>query len=267
MGGQADAPVDWKGLQTGITDAASRQTANNRVNTSNPFSSQTTNADGSISSQFGGGLGDAAKGLMGQASQYGQAMDWGQFGKVGTGDDARNQAVNASYNQSTSRLDPQWDRRMEANRTQLINQGLDPNSEAAKNSMQDLSFQRNDAYSSAMNNAQMMGQQAGDSVFRNNMASQQNEIANALRQRGMPMQEMQQMLGLMGQPSYGQDSSTLQGAMGSASLAQQQANQKREDDRARAAREAELAGAGMGLAGAGVGAWGALAAAVPAIAF
>lgn len=246
MGNAAPAPVDWKGLQTGITNAASQQTQNNRLNTSNPFASQTFNADGSTSSQFSGGLGAAANGLMGQASQYGQGMDWSQFGKVGTGDQARQQAIDASYGQATSRLDPQWDRRMEAQRTQLINQGLDPNSEAAKNSMQDLSFARNDAYSSAMNNAQMMGQQAGDSVFRNNLASQQNEIANALRQRGMPIQEMQQLMGLMGQPQYGQDNSTLAGAMGSAGLAQSAADRDKQMADEANARDAQIAGSAGG---------------------
>lgn len=250
MGGQAEAPVDWKGLQGSITDAASKQTAANRLNTSNPFSSQTFNADGSTSTQFSGGLQNAANGLQQQAGNLSQPMDWSRFGTVGNGDQARQQAVDASYNQSTSRLDPQWDRRMEQNRTQLLNQGLDPGSEAAKNSMQDLSFARNDAYGSAMNNAQMMGQQAGDSVFRNNLAAQQNSISNALRERGMPMQEMQQLMQLTGQPGYSQDNTTLPAAMGSAQLEQSAANAKKAQDDARAAREAELAGGGIGLAGA-----------------
>jgi hypothetical protein len=246
--------MDYKALQTGITNAAQQQTANNRKNTSNPFASQTFNEDGSVSQQFTGGLGQAATGLQQQAAGLGQAMDWSQFGTVGTGDQARQQAIDASYNQATSRLDPQWDRRMEANRTQLLNQGLDPNSEAAKNSMQDLNFARNDAYGSAMNSAQMMGQQAGDSVFRNNMASQQNQIANALRQRGMPMQELSQLQQMLGQqPGYAQDQSTMAGAMGSAQFAKAASDEEWKRAQEKAASEANTAGgimSGVGTAAA-----------------
>jgi hypothetical protein len=184
---------------TGEAQAAAVQNAGNAT-LSNPFASNTvtTGPDGRPmqSTQFAGGLGDAAAGLQQQAGGLGQAMDWSQFGQVGTGDDARNQAVNASYGQATSRLRPQWDKRMEAQRTQLLNQGFDPTSEGYKGAMQDLNFARNDAYGGAMNSAQMMGQQAGDSVFRNNLMGQQNSISNALRQRGQPLDEMSQLMGL-----------------------------------------------------------------------
>lgn len=190
-------PMDFAGV--GAEQSSAVQNAG-QATLSNPFASNTvtTGPDGKPlqSTQFAGGLGDAATGLQQQAGALGTAMDWNQFGSVGTGDDARNQAINASYGQATSRLDPQWDRRMDAQRTQLLNQGFDPTSEGYKSAMQDLGFQRNDAYGSAMNNAQMMGQQAGDSVFRNNLASQQNSISNMLRQRGLPLQEMEQLLGL-----------------------------------------------------------------------
>lgn len=251
MGGAAQPPVDYQGLQTGITNAAQKQTQNNRLNTSNPFASQTFNGDGSTSTQFAGGLGDAASGLQQQAAGLAQPMDWSQFGTVGTGDDARNQAINAAYGQATSRLDPQWDRRMEAQRTQLLNQGLDPSSEAYKNAMQDANFARNDAYGSAMNSAIGQGTAAGDSAFRNNLMSQQNQIANALRQRGMPMQEMQQMMALMGQPGYSQDNSTLGGAMGSAQFAKSAADAEWQKEQAKAASEASTAGgimSGIGTA-------------------
>jgi hypothetical protein len=251
MGGSAADTTDWKGLQTGITNAAAKQTSANRLNTSNPFASQTFNEDGTTSTQFTGGLGQAATGLQNQAAGLGQPMDWGQFGKVGTGDDARNQAITGAYNQATSRLDPQWDRRMAASQTQLLNQGLDPTSEAYKNQMQDMSFARNDAYGSAMNSAIGQGQAAGDSVFRNNLLSQQNEIGNALRARGMPMAEMQQLMGLMGQPGYGQDNTSLAGAMGSAGMAKAAADQKAAKDAADAAASADTAGgvmAGIGTA-------------------
>lgn len=228
MGGSAP-PVDYKGVQTGITQAADAQLKNNRLNTSSPFASQTFNPDGSTSTQFAGGLGDAAAGLVGQAGQMSQPMDWTQFGKAGTGDSARDQAINAAYGQATSRLDPMWNQREEQTRTRLIQQGLDPNSEAARNEMSQLGMQRNDAYSGAMNGAIAQGAAAGDSVFRNNMASRQQSISEALQQRGMPLNELRQLQGFLGQPGYSADGSTLSGALGGAEYGMKSAEQERDE--------------------------------------
>jgi hypothetical protein len=208
--------------QASAQAGGAQQLQNNRLNTSNPFASQTFNADGSVSQQFNGGLGQAASGLMGQAGGLSQPMDWGQFGQAGTGDQARDQAIQGAYGQATSRLDPQWDRRMEATRTQLLNQGLDPSSEAFKNAMQDQNFARNDAYSSAMNGAIAQGTAAGDSAFRNNMSARQQAITEALKARGMPLEELGQLQGLAGQqPTYNQDNSSLASALASGSLGTQ----------------------------------------------
>jgi hypothetical protein len=245
MGGSAPDTTDWKGLQAGITGAAGRQVANNRLNTSNPFASQTFNEDGSTSTRFEGGLGSAADGLQRQAGQLGQPMDWSQFSKAGTGDQARDSAINAAYGQFESRANPMWDRREEQARTRLLNQGLDPTSEAFKNSMGDLSSQRTDAYNQGMFSAIGQGTAAGDSAFRNNLMGRQSEIADALRQRGQPLSEMQQMMSLTGQPQYGQDNTTLAGAMGSAGMAKSAADQKRAKDEADAAGSANTAGAVM----------------------
>ena len=255
MSQSSQSTTDWKGVQTGITDAAKQQTDSNRLNTSNPFASQTFNPDGSVSQQFTGGLGQAAQGLQGQAAGLSQPMDWSKFGTVGTGDQARQGAIDASYGQATSRLDPMWQQREDQARTRLQNQGLDPNSEAYRNEMSALGRDRNDAYSGAMNMAIGQGTAAGDSAFRNNMLSQQNQIANALRERGMPMQELQQLQQMLGQqPGYSQNNSTLAGAMGAAGYADKADQQRQQEDQARQAQEAQIAQAGMGLAGAGVGA-------------
>lgn len=134
---------------------------------------------------------------------------------VADGNAARDQAIDSAYKQSTSRLDPQWDRRMEAQRTQLLNQGLDPTSEAGKNAMQDANFARNDAYSSAMNGAISQGTAAGNSVFQNNLAAYNNPL--------------QQMLGMKTLAQSPQSNSLLNaliaqknGELGKASLLQQQ---------------------------------------------
>ena len=205
-----------------VGGGANAQLQNNRLNTSNPFASVTFGPDGSVSQQFSGGLGVAANGLQGQAAGLANPMDWNQFGALGNGDDARNQAITAAYGQATSRLDPQWDQRMEAQRTQLLNQGLDPSSEAYKNAMRDANFARNDAYSSAMNGAIAQGTAAGDSAFRNNMSARQQAIVEAMKRRSQPLDELGQLQGfLSGQPTYNQDNSSLASGIAKSGLLMQ----------------------------------------------
>lgn len=227
-----------KDAQAGAQQAGAQQLANNRLNTSNPFASQTFNPDGSVSQQFKGGMGQAFGGLQNQIAGLGQGMDWSQFAPLGNGDQARQQAFDASYGQSTSRLDPMWNQRENQARTRLLNQGLAEDSEAYKNAMGDLSRDRNDAYTSALNMAQGQATSAGDSVFRNNMGARQQAIQEALKRRGMPMEEMQGLQGfLSGQPTYNADNSTLasglasgqmgvQGAQGLFGMNQQQFNNR-----------------------------------------
>lgn len=252
MGADAGPAPDYQALQNSINAAGTKQLANNRLSTSNPFSSQTFDGN-STSTQFTGGLGDAANGLNAQAGGLATPMDWSKLGSVGTGNAARDQAVNAAYGQATSRLDPQWDRRMEGQRTQLLNQGLDPTSEAYRGAMQEANFARNDAYGSAMNSAIGQGTAAGDSVFRNNMLSRGQALSEMLQQRNQPLDELQRMQGLLAQPGYAQDSTSLGAAMGSANYAQQAYKQQADKAAADNAATGQTVG-GIGSAlGAGAG--------------
>lgn len=122
-------------------------------------------------------------------AKMGPEIDWQKdFGQVGNGQDAADQV----YGQAVSRLDPQWARREEAQRTQLMNQGLDPNSEAYKNSMTDLGQQRNDAYGQARSQSVAQSQQ----MLQSNLMARQQAIAEALRRRTQPLNELGQMQGL-----------------------------------------------------------------------
>lgn len=197
----APASPDFQGV-------ANQETQANRPNQQNAFGSsvgwqQGPDGQWTQSQQFGGPWAGLAGGLQGQAAQN-MSTPFSFGGQVGTGDAARNQAVDAMYGQATSRLNPQWEQRESQMRTQLLNQGLDPSSEAYRTAMSDMGQQRNDAYGSAMNSAIGMGQQAGDSVFRNNMMSHQQNLADALRQRQMPMQELGMMSGFLGQQGFNQ---------------------------------------------------------------
>lgn len=182
------------------------QTAANRPNINTPFASQQWHQrpDGQweMGVGFTGGMGQAANGLQGQMAGLSTPMDWGQFGQLQDGSAARDQAIDAAYGQATSRLDPAWNQREEQTRTRLLNQGLDSSSAAYQAEMANLLRDRNDAYGSAMNSAIGHGQAAGDSVFRNNIMGRQQAIAEALRQRGMPMAELQALQGFLAMPGF-----------------------------------------------------------------
>jgi hypothetical protein len=181
----------------------------NRPNQSNAFGSSVNWSQGpdgqwNQSQSFGGPLGGAAAGLQQQAADsYGKPMDWSQFGQLGNGDQARDQAITAAYGQATSRLNPQWEQRGQQMASTLANQGLDPNSQAYRNAMQSFGQQQNDAYGSAMNSAIGMGQAAGDSVFRNNLASRGQAISEALKARGLAAEELGGLGGFLNQQGFG----------------------------------------------------------------
>lgn len=210
MGKQAPKGPDYNAV-------AAKQTEANRPNVQTGNASQTwgVGPDGRpmMKTQLTPMLGYAEEALRNQAYQgLANPLDWGQFGELGNGDAARDQAVTAAYNQATSRLNPQWDQRESQTRTQLANQGLDPNSQAARAQMQQLGQQRNDAYGSAMNSAIAQGQSAGDSVFRNNLMQRQQMVSEALRRRGQPLEELGAMQRFYQMPGYNQTSDILQGA-------------------------------------------------------
>lgn len=211
----APAPPDYQ--QASQADAASSQqnvaaqTAANRPNISTPFATQswTTGPDGTpqLSTGLAGGLGAGAAAL---GNQFGQAnanpLDASLFGAVPNGDAARNQAINASWNQSTSRLNPMWDQKENSLKAQIAAQGgLDPNGEAARNARAEMGRDRNDAYTSALNAAIGSGDSAGANVFGQNMATHQQALSDALAQRNAPLQGLSQLQGLAtGMPQFNQ---------------------------------------------------------------
>ena len=197
MGKQAPAPGNFQ-------DAAAKSSQSSRPNVSNPFSQ--TKWDGNNVTQS---LSPEVQAAFGQMKPF----DFGQFGPVQSGDAARDAAIESSYNAATRRLDPQFRQRGESLDVQLANQGLDPSSAAGRGAARDLAAQRNDAYSGAMANAQAQGTAAGDSAFRNNMMARQQSIAEALRQRGMGLEDLKGLQGFMGPLNYGQGADYL-GAAG-----------------------------------------------------
>lgn len=203
LGDETPGFGDW------ITGAPQRQNLNYAAqqeaglsgqNTSGPFggSSWTTNPDGTRT------LSTSAGGLAGALGNLQQQATADSAHPMMTGDQAREQAINASYGQATSRLDPMFRQREDEERTRLANQGLDPNSAAATNQMGAFGRERNDAYSSAMNSAIGMGNEAQQQVFNQNMAS-----------RTAPYSMMSQLAQLLNPGMAG----ALQGAHGPQTLA------------------------------------------------
>jgi hypothetical protein len=152
---------------------------------------------------FGGELGGAADSLMGQTSEaLSRPFDLSGLPQVGSGDSARQQAIDAAYGQSTSRLDPRFHQEEDALRARLLNQGLDENSEAFKGAMGEFGQQKNDAYTSAMNSAISQGTAAGDSIFRNNLAAHSSGLGDLLTGRGQALGELGQLQQFLQQPGF-----------------------------------------------------------------
>lgn len=125
---------------------------------------------------------------MGGPLQYG--FDPGQQvqGQVG-GDlnQARQQSIDAVYNQATSRLDPQFTQREDSLRTQLANQGLAPGTEAWEREMSQLGRDRTDAYNQATYGSIGAGEQAAQNLFGRQLGQGQfaNQAAGQQYQQNM----------------------------------------------------------------------------------
>lgn len=88
--------------------------------------------------------------------------------------------IDAAYNQSVSRLDPQFAEGDRAFRQQMVNQGLQEGTEAYDNARANFDRNRNDAYASARNNAMGQGLAAQGQAW--NQGAQQTGLAQGMRQ-------------------------------------------------------------------------------------
>lgn len=176
----APAPPDFGSL-------ADKQTAANRPDQTNPFGSTTWDpAHQSQTTAFSGALAPLAGSLQSQAgSAWAAPLD--------NGEKARQAATGSLYTQATSRLDPMWNQREQATNAGLANSGLDPTSEAGQKTLQNFNLGRNDAYSSAENNAVAGGASA---------AQQQQQLD--LNSRNAPLSALSGLKGLLQQSGYGQ---------------------------------------------------------------
>jgi hypothetical protein len=137
-----------------------------------------------------------ALGMMpGIQQELGKPLDFSGVPGLVSGDDARNQAITATYNQSKSRLDPQWQQDQAAFESQMANQGILPGSQLYNQQMSNFMRSKNDAYTSAMNAANQYGEQAATGAFGRSLTGHQQSIADILQRRGQGINEMQALLG------------------------------------------------------------------------
>ena len=154
---------------------------------------------------FGGQMGSTVGSLQDALSKaLSSPLDLSGLPQVESGEAARDKAIESAYGQATSRLNPQWQQREQAMASQRANQGLDPNSQAYRSAMRAAGQERNDAYGGAMSSAIAQGREAGESVFRTSSAARQQALTEALKQRGLPMEELQAMQGFLQQPGFQQ---------------------------------------------------------------
>jgi len=199
-GGKGGAPGPQFG-QGPFAQAAQSQGAQSHVGLQGPIGgsswSQDPNGQWTQSNQFNGPLGQAAQGYQQQIAGQG-ALDLSGLPQIDQGQGVQQQAMNASYGQAKSRLDPQWGQAGEQLQSQLASQGLDPGTEAANNAQGNFDRAKTDAYQTAQNASVGQGLQAQQQAFGQSMGAQQQALSNMLTQRGMPAQQLQQLMGMLG---------------------------------------------------------------------
>jgi hypothetical protein len=165
------------------------------------------------------GRSDLAGGMFDRVrDEYGGMMDWSQFGDYAAnlqgGDEARQEAIDNSYNQATSRLDPRWEQTTEQKEASLRNQGLRPGDEAYDDAMANMDRSRNDAYNQAMFSAIGIGGTEGQrnqqmDLQANNYQNQvrQARVAEEMQRRGFTLNEINailsgQQIGMPSMPGF-----------------------------------------------------------------
>lgn len=138
-----------------------------------------------------------------------------QTGVAGAGDSARRAVEQAMYQRATARLDPRFQQSDDNLQSNLVAQGLHPGTEAYDRAMRNQTFAKNDAYSSAANDAitaggveqarqfgmnlgagnfanQAQQQGFGQGVTNANLTNQQRQqaIQEEAYQRQLPLQEL-----------------------------------------------------------------------------
>lgn len=117
-----------------------------------------------------------------QARDLATGLDFSGAAAMPDASTARQQAYDAIYGQSTSRLDPQFREQESELRTRLYNQGLREGDAAFDSQVAKFQTGKNDAYQTAMNNAQTGSQSAAESEFGMGLSERQQGVSEATNQ-------------------------------------------------------------------------------------
>ena len=108
--------------------------------------------------------------------------------------DLRDQAEQALYDRSTSRLDPQWEQRSADMESKLFAQGLRPGDEAYDRAMENMEMQRQDAYQTAMTESIMGGGAEAQRQFEMQTSARQQDLDSLTEQARFGNEAAQQSL-------------------------------------------------------------------------
>jgi hypothetical protein len=168
--------------------------------------------------QIGADKSKFAQGMFGRVqNEMGAPVDFDkfqQYGELGDYDTRRQGAEDAAYSRASSRLDPYWQQQSSDMDIQLRNQGLVPGDEAYDRAIGNLDRAKNDAYSTARDDAMGQGrqesalafdQELGTAGYQNTLRNQQ--IQDELTQRGWSLNEINSLLsgsqvGMPDMPSF-----------------------------------------------------------------
>lgn len=120
-----------------------------------------------------------------QGQQYQQGLDYSSATQLPGNEDfgaERQRVEDAMYGRGASRLDDQFSRREEDQRSQLINRGLREGTEAYANAERDLNQSRTDAYGDLRDRAINAGSQEQSRLFSQALAARQQGVGETTQQ-------------------------------------------------------------------------------------
>ena len=128
---------------------------------------------------------------------YGQDFNYDSAPAMPTADEATRQRIeNALYGRSTARLDPRFAQGQDQLNSSLAAQGITQGSEAYNRELQNFNNAKNDAYSSAMNDAISGSDEAMQRIFTMGLQARQQGVNEANTLRTLPTQEAAALAGI-----------------------------------------------------------------------
>ena len=128
---------------------------------------------------------------------YGQDFNYDSAPAMPTADEATRQRVeDALYGRSTARLDPRFAQGQDQLNSSLAAQGITQGSEAYNRELQNFNNAKNDAYSSAMNDAISGSDEAMQRIFTMGLQARQQGVNEANTLRTLPTQEAAALAGI-----------------------------------------------------------------------